>query len=200
MAVIASLWNIFCFCCGALVSLSLAIYLLPLIYLSFLQPQNLKKKYNASWALITGGSSGIGLALAHRLASQGLSLVIVARDDHHLPTALAALRREYPVVRILSVAADLSKDAETYMDAIRKVTDTLPIAVVCSNAGYLPMAYFHAADIEAHIANYECNLLAAVRIAHHFYSRMLQERRKGAIVFTSSAAFFLVSYVFLLSS
>lgn len=43
----------------------------PVLYADFfLGPQDLKKKYNAKWALVTGASSGIGRALAEKMAQQ----------------------------------------------------------------------------------------------------------------------------------
>ena len=44
--------------------------LVPHVIQTFLKPQDLKKKYNAKWALVTGGSSGIGKALTEKLAAQ----------------------------------------------------------------------------------------------------------------------------------
>ncbi len=38
---------------------------------ALLPTQNLKTKYSAKWALVTGGSSGIGKAICLRLAAQG---------------------------------------------------------------------------------------------------------------------------------
>lgn len=60
------------------------------------RPQNLKKKYNAQWALVTGGSSGIGKALSLRLARDGLNLVIVAIGDALLDDTVAELKAEFP--------------------------------------------------------------------------------------------------------
>jgi short-subunit dehydrogenase len=53
------------------------------------------------------------------------------------------------------------------------------------------MGYFDERAVDEHIANMECNALAAIRITHLFYERMVREGRRGCIAFTSSAAWFI---------
>lgn len=55
----------------------LTAYLIPQLWMAFRPVPDLKKKYNAKWALVTGGGSGIGKAIAFKLASQGLNVVVV---------------------------------------------------------------------------------------------------------------------------
>lgn len=63
-------WNLFCTVSGMAMFLSLSLYLVPYFFLTFFaRPQNLREKYG-DWAVVTGGSSGIGAALVRKLAAQ----------------------------------------------------------------------------------------------------------------------------------
>ena len=62
-------------------------------------------------ALITGGSSGIGLATAHELAALGADLVLVARNGERLEQARVDLAAEFPSVAIEVLAADVATEA-----------------------------------------------------------------------------------------
>lgn len=189
------IWSSICLVSGILLTLSSIVYLIPLLYLSFIaRPQNLRKKYGA-WALVTGASSGIGKALVEKLMRQGVNTILVALDDDMLQATCKHMRRRYGGVELRAVGVDLSKSPKEYMRRIRQATDDVSISMVFSNAGYLAMGFFEQRDAQAHVANLECNAIAGVRIIHHFYKRMVDENIKGCISITSSAACFLVCYV-----
>ena len=59
-------------------------------------PQNLKTIYNAEWALVTGASSGIGLAIATKLAEQGFNVIIAAIKNEMLKTSTDTLQQRFP--------------------------------------------------------------------------------------------------------
>jgi 3-oxoacyl-[acyl-carrier protein] reductase len=61
-------------------------------------------------ALITGGSRGLGLAIAHALAAEGASLAIVARASADLDRAVAELSSTG--ARVLAASADVTRSAE----------------------------------------------------------------------------------------
>lgn len=198
-ALLAWEWHLFCLMSGVVIFVSCSLYLLPNLYLSlFAREQDLRKKYG-DWAIVTGASSGIGKALTEKLALQGVNVVMVALDDKLLHASQSELQERYPTVQLRVVGADLSKESDVYMRAIGDATDDVPISMVFSNAGFLLMGFFEKRAANVHAANLECNSAAGMRIIHHFYSRMVTERRKGCVVLTSSAVCFMVSYSLFLS-
>ncbi len=80
-------------------------------------------------ALITGGSSGIGLAIGHAFAAAGSDLIIAARDGGRLQAAAEALRAHGGKVR--AVPADLLKDD----DIARLFAEADGLDVLVNNAG-----------------------------------------------------------------
>ena len=106
----------------------LALLLLsPLLYLTLntvlptlLGTQDLKKKYGATWALVTGSSSGIGKELARRLLAQGLSVILVARKESVFDETVAELQSSFPAATVLKVEADLSDGEGKWMAAVEK--------------------------------------------------------------------------------
>ena len=104
----------------------LALLLLsPLLYLTLntvlpvlLGTQDLRKKYGAKWALVTGSSSGIGKELARRLLAQGLSVVLVARKEAVFDATAAELQSSFPGLSVLKVEADLSDGEGKWMPAV----------------------------------------------------------------------------------
>lgn len=189
----ASLFEVYCYVCGAVIAVSLILYIAPLVLLTALpsfRKQDLRAKYG-DWALVTGASSGIGLSVARKFAAQNINVVVAALDDKLLGPAVDALRKGYPGVEIVAAPVNLAEKPEVYMKCIRDATDGKPVRIVVNNAGFLRMGYFDEIAVEEHVGNVECNALAAIRITHHFFNKMANEKRGGFIGFTSSAAWFM---------
>jgi short-subunit dehydrogenase len=88
-------------------------------------------------ALVTGASSGIGMAFAHRLAADGYDLVAVGRRLDRLE----ALAESLTDVTVQPLAADLSTDEG--VDAVAEVCAARPLTMLVNNAGvahYMPIA------------------------------------------------------------
>lgn len=90
-------------------------------------------------ALITGGTSGIGLGFARRLAADGHDLVLVARGAERLDRTAAELRHRYGA-RVHTITVDLSTSAGC--TTVEKHLSTSPVDVLVNNAGgCLPEPY-----------------------------------------------------------
>ncbi|KAI8812046.1 hypothetical protein BJ742DRAFT_794640 [Cladochytrium replicatum] len=152
----------------------------------FFKPQNLREKYNARWALVTGGSSGIGAAIVRRCCEQGLSVVVVALDDKVLADSVAEFRTQFPKVEVRSIGADLSRPG--YMDAVKEGTKDIDVQLVFNNAGYVRVGMFVADPIEVHLKHLNVNATNTLEFTHHFVRKMRERNLKGLVGFTSSAA------------
>ncbi|WPT16597.1 Very-long-chain 3-oxoacyl-CoA reductase [Picochlorum sp. SENEW3] len=162
-------------------------YFIPHVFVAlFYKTKNLKKSYNATWGLVTGGSSGIGKSIAKRLASQGLNVVLVALDDDVFEQTYQELKESYPDVTFRKIGVNLG--APGYMPVIAEKTSDIDIQCVFLNAGYVLTGFFDSHNVEKHMANLECNATSAVQITHLLLERMISKKLKGCFVYTSSAA------------
>jgi len=131
------------------------------------------------WALIVGGSEGVGAAFARKLAVAGFKLVLVARKPGPLEELAAELRTGGAEVRSLS--ADLS--TPKVLDAVRAVTDDIEVGLLVYNAGANNtrgnFVELPAAVTDAVIA---INVLGQVSFARHYGAAMCQRRRGGIIL------------------
>ncbi len=106
------------------------------VVMYLLGPVDLKKKYNAEWALVTGAGTGIGKSLSHSLAQQGLNVVLVSLPDKHLDATTKELQEEFPDQEFRAVKAVFDHKTD-YMPAIIDATDDIDVQIVFNNAGYI---------------------------------------------------------------
>ena len=142
---------------------------------------------NNRHALISGGSSGIGLALAHRLARKGWNLTLLARDPGRLQQAKAALEAESQAPAVHLVSADVRDEAAiaAAMDGVLAALGA-PDLVVASAGIVIPGLFVSlplAAFAETMAVNYHgtIHLLKAALPA-------MRARRSGQVVLISSGA------------
>ena len=141
-----------------------------------------------STALVTGGTSGIGLAFCRELAERGNDLVIVARHRARLENVSDELRARHSV-NVEIMAADLSKRA-----ALRRVSDRVadrdrPIDLLVNNAGFGTSKSFLKGDLSDEEAMLDV-LCHAVLVLSHAGALSMKDRGRGAIINVSSVAGF----------
>lgn len=104
-------------------------------------PINLKQKYNAEWALVTGASSGIGKAIVEKLCEQNTNVVLVALDNDLLHNTFDEVSAKYPKLKFIKVGCDLSQG--DYMTPIIDATKDIDVQLVFNNAGCVPRVYYY---------------------------------------------------------
>jgi NAD(P)-dependent dehydrogenase (short-subunit alcohol dehydrogenase family) len=111
-----------------------------------------------SHALITGGGTGIGLAVARALADKGHAVTIMGRSRGPLEAAAASLPGSgFAVCDVTDVASISAALAEA--EAARG-----PVRVLVNNAGAVTTAPFEKVGLDAWSAALDVNLLGAVRM------------------------------------
>ena len=135
------------------------------------------------WALVTGGSSGIGLGLAGALHGRGLNLVILGRDTSRLNQAAAQLGNQ----RVETLALDVT-DRPAVMAAMAALLARLgaPLWVVTSAGMAKPGRFLDQALVD-HDAQWAANYLGTLNIVHALAPAMARAGQ-GRVVLISSAA------------
>src|SRR5829696_4789947 len=137
-----------------------------------------------STALVTGATSGIGLAFVRQLAAAHHDIVLVARDLGRLEHRAAELRSRHGVHTEV-MAADLSTPSGTALVEKRLCDDDRPVDLLVNNAGYGLRHPFLANDIGDEERMLDVLVRAVVRLTHAALHGMV-ERGHGAVVNVSS--------------
>lgn len=135
-------------------------------------------------AVITGGSTGIGLAVAEGLAQEGVHLVLCARDEGRLQQEAQRLAQEYGV-QTLGVVVDVTQPAqiENLVARTREVFDGVDILI--NNAGTGSNETIMDAPDEKWQYYWDLHLMAAVRLARGFVP-LMRQRGGGVILHNAS--------------
>jgi NAD(P)-dependent dehydrogenase (short-subunit alcohol dehydrogenase family) len=86
-------------------------------------------------ALVTGGTSGIGLAAARRLAEEGAAVLVLGRDETRLAGAVASLRSAVPDAVVAGRAADVTDPAAVARAVDEAASHTGRLDVLVAAAG-----------------------------------------------------------------
>lgn len=139
-------------------------------------------------ALVTGATSGIGLAFATELARRGHDLVIVARTTDRLEDVATDIRERHGVdVHVLT--ADLSTDEGMQLASNALTSSTAPVDLLVNNAGASLAGWFGTTDI----ADEDRQLDLLVRAPMHLMDAAIKTmagRGGGQVINVASVAAF----------
>ena len=135
------------------------------------------------YALVAGGSDGLGAAFAEAIARRGMNVVIMARQQDRLDATAARLRDAFGV-DVVAIAVDVADD-----EKVKERLDQLDLSIglLVHNAAYAPIGPFAqmSADQLARATN--VNVRAPLLLAKLLSGPMI-ERGRGGIVLMSSLA------------
>ena len=130
-------------------------------------------------AVITGGSKGIGLAIATRFAASGADVAIVARGREALDDAVKAIRangrRVVGIQGDVALAANVKRAYDEAMKALGKID------ILVNNAGTSATGSFEKLTDEFLQQDLDQKLFAAIRLTRLVWPQM-KERRWGRII------------------
>jgi len=150
--------------------------------------------WRGKWALVTGGSSGIGWAFAEQLAARGANLVLTARRADRLAQLADDVTSRYKVqARIF--AADLARPqapAEIFRFTEQK---RIPIELLINNAGFGAYGEFRKVEAARLLDMVQVNVASVVHLTHLFLPAMVERRSGYVLIVASTAAFQPVPYI-----
>jgi|SRR5580698_5607938 short-subunit dehydrogenase len=149
--------------------------------------------FNGKWALITGASAGIGIALAREFAEHGARLILSARRKDRMEALALELAEKGAEVRI--VAADLNDPAAPQLIYDATVGAGIDVDILINNAGLGQYGEFAQSPVEQEISQVRVNCESMVRLTRLFVPRMVERRRGWVMILASTASFQPVPYL-----
>jgi short-subunit dehydrogenase len=142
----------------------------------------------ATWAAITGASSGIGAAFARRLAADRYHLLLIARRRERLEQLAAELSRQHGV-QVETLPADLARGTD-----IARVTQRIGeldrLTLLVNNAGFGTVGRFAEVSASSQTDMIRLHTEAPARLTRAALPAMLARRHGAIINVASTAAFF----------
>jgi len=144
---------------------------------------------NRKYALVTGGSSGMGLEYVRQLASRGYDVMIVALSQDETDMVRADMEKSFPERDFVSVGMDLARTDAAFAlrDRLQELRPDARIEVLINNAGVLDVMHFvnmpyERLDRIMLLHNYTMTMLCRI------YLPMMIEAHEGYILNVSSLA------------
>jgi len=133
------------------------------------------------FAVVSGSTAGIGLAIATTLAREGARIVINGRTQKRVSAAAERIRMELRGAEVTEVAADLGT-----ADGIKAFIEQVPNAdILINNLGIFEIKPFLEISDSDWMRVFETNVMSGVRLARQYLPEMLR-KNWGRVIFISS--------------
>lgn len=151
-------------------------------------------EWKGKWALVTGASAGIGVALAEELAAGGTHLILTARRLDRLQEVAENLRKKHGA-QTQVFPADLAE-----RDAPQRIYDFckekgLRVDLLINNAGFGQYGELPQVETQRLIDMVEVNCTAVVHLTRLFLPDMVARRSGDILILASTAGFQAVPFI-----
>lgn len=146
------------------------------------------KAARSKTALVTGASSGIGLAFAKLLAAEGYDLILVARSEDKLHALKAELIEQH-TIQAFVFSYDLTQPDAPQQIFDRVQQQNLTVHTLINNAGFGDYGEFASSDWAKQQSMISLNVMALTHLSHLFLPTMIQRDSGGILNVSSTAAF-----------
>jgi NAD(P)-dependent dehydrogenase (short-subunit alcohol dehydrogenase family) len=144
------------------------------------------KTFAARVAVITGGASGLGRALAFRFAREGVKIALADVDEGALVDTKSALAAAGATA--IAVRCDVSRGADVEALAARTLDAFGAVHIVCNNAGVAPLGLVWESTVADWQWTLGVNLWGVIHGVRVFTPILLRQSDEGHIVNTASVA------------
>jgi NAD(P)-dependent dehydrogenase (short-subunit alcohol dehydrogenase family) len=133
-------------------------------------------KLKGKTAVVTGGTAGIGMAIARSLAAEGVDVAVTGRTQKKLDEAF-----DKDSLKVRKIVADVGT-AEGAAALIAAVPET---DILVNNVGIYEIKLFADIPDEDWFRLFEVNVMSGVRLSRHYFPKMLA-KNDGRVIFISS--------------
>lgn len=159
--------------------LLLTVFLVPLFLLAVLyfivRPRPVRVQIKNRHVFITGGSSGIGLALAHRAAAEGARVSLLARSPERLQEAREAIRLATGVDAAVYAVDVLNADA-----VAKAISEAGAIDVLVVNHGVFVPTELEKQSLEEVRSMIDVNVMGSFHVIKAALPAMMERENRGS--------------------
>jgi len=154
----------------------------------------MQNEWHSKWALVTGASAGIGVALATQLAAGGTHLVLTARRRDRLQELSRKLKEMHGIQTEIFVAdlAQLDAPEQIYEFTRQK---GIAIDLLINNAGFGQYGELTQVETQRLLDMVQVNCTAVVHLTRLYLADMIARRRGDVLILASTASFQAVPYI-----
>ena len=140
-------------------------------------------------ALVTGGSSGIGLEIVKQLACHEVAVCIVALPDEELDRVTEELRMQFPSIQIEVFGIDLTEDnaADRVFEFCK--SNNFHVDILINNAGFGTYGWMTDIPRDKELAMLHLHILTLYKLTRLFIDEMLKNNHGIVVNISSISAF-----------